>query len=95
MVLRILTGLATVGGFFTIMGGVALIPTELGPEERLDPATSTAYPLTVQSTLYRQKVIASHGLRLIIIGSSIMVSGLLAMYGIWLYARHSTTVAPA
>jgi hypothetical protein len=94
MVFSIITVLVTVGGFFTIMGGVALIPPELPPEERIDPVTSIAYPLDVQSTLYRQKVIASHGLRLIIIGSSIMAAGLLSMLGIWFYARRSDTVVP-
>jgi hypothetical protein len=91
--LGLLTGLATVGGFFTLMGGVALFPSELTTEERIDPDTHAPYSLEIQHKLYRQKVLASHGFRLIIIGASITVAGILIMYSIWLYARR-TIVAP-
>jgi len=93
--LKILTGLATIGGFFTLMGGVALFPPELSNEERIDPESHAAYPLDVQSTLYRNKVFASRGFRLVIVGSSITIVGILVMIGIWLYARRSATVTSA
>ena len=95
MVLRLITGLGTVGGFFTTMAGVALFPAELTTEESINPDTRVAYPLEIQHKMYRQTVLASHGFRLIIIGASITVAGLLSMLGIWLYARRSATVTPA
>lgn len=94
-VLGLLTGLATVGGFFTAMAGVVLFPAELTTEESTNPDTRVAYPLETQHKIYRQKALASHGFRLIIIGASITVAGILVMYSIWLYARRSATVTSA
>ena len=76
-------------GFGIIIGGCAYIPTDLSTEERINPTTNTYYSLTDQTILYRNKVLASYGFRLIIIGLSVLGTGCMMLLGLYIRSRHS------
>ena len=76
-------------GFGIILGGCVYIPVELSPEERLNPTTNTYYSLTDQTILYRKKVLASYGFRLLIIGLSVLGTGCMMLLGLYIRSRHS------